>query len=151
MSWTACYNDEYYTHISNKQGSGWFPTQRSRSVYFTRRGPTDQPEIVYPDGRTNSSEEDSDEESSEEGKVSENEGLIAEEQLGGRTTGQLIENDVICQVLRLVVNQGFIVFLYYSEEQYVNKDKLCELYDQICVAAISLPTVPGSTNYAQIV
>jgi hypothetical protein len=104
MSWTACYNDEYYTHISNKQGSGWFPTQRSRSVYFTRRGPTDQPEIVYPDGRTNSSEEDSDEESSKEGKVSENEGLIAEEQLGGRTTGQLIENDVICQVLRLVVN-----------------------------------------------
>jgi hypothetical protein len=106
---------------------------------------------VYPDGRINSSEEDSDEESSEEGKVSENEGLIAEEQLGGRTTGQLIENDVICQVLRLVVNQGFIVFLYYSEEQYVNKDKLYELYDQICVAAISLPIVPGSTNYAQIV
>jgi hypothetical protein len=59
---------------------------------------------VYPDGRTDSSEEDSDEESSEEGEVSENEGLIAEEQLGGRTTGQLAENDVIYQVLRLVVN-----------------------------------------------
>jgi hypothetical protein len=51
---------------------------------------------VYSDGRTNSSEEDSDEESSEEGEVSENEGLTAEEQLGGRTTGQLAENDVIC-------------------------------------------------------
>jgi hypothetical protein len=50
---------------------------------------------VYPDGRINSSEEDSDEESSEEGEVSENEGLTAEEQLGGRTTGQLAENDVI--------------------------------------------------------
>jgi hypothetical protein len=106
---------------------------------------------VYPDGRTNSSEEDSNKESSEEGEVSENEGLIAEEQLGGRTTGQLTENDVIHQVLRLVVNQGFIVFLYYGKEQYVNEDKLCELYDQICVAAISLPTVPRSTNYAWIV
>jgi hypothetical protein len=129
MSWTACYDDECYTHISNKQGSGWFPTRKSRSVYFTRGGPTDQPEIVYPDGRTNSSEEDSDEESSEEGEVSENEGLTAEEQLGGRTTGQLAENDVIRQVLRLVVNQGFMVFLYYGGEQYVNEDKLCELYD----------------------
>jgi hypothetical protein len=45
---------------------------------------------VYPDGRTSSSEE-----SSDEGEVSENEGLIAEEQLGGRTTGQLAENDII--------------------------------------------------------
>jgi hypothetical protein len=51
---------------------------------------------VYPDGRTNSSKEDSNKESSEEGEVSENEGLIAEEQLGRRTTGQLAENDVIC-------------------------------------------------------
>jgi hypothetical protein len=84
---------------------------------------------MYLDSRTNSSKEDSNEESSKEGKVSENEGLIAEEQLEGRTIGQLIENDVIYQVLRLVVNQGFIVFLYYSEEQYVKKDKLYELYD----------------------
>jgi len=98
-----------------------------------------------------SSKKDSDEESSEEGEVSENEGLTAEEQLGGRTMGQLAENDVIRQVLRLVVNQGFIVFLYYKEEQYVNEDKLYELYDQIRVAAISLPTVPRSTNYAWIV
>jgi hypothetical protein len=71
---------------------------------------------VYPDGHIDSSEEDSDEESSEEGEVSENEGLTAEEQLEGRTTGQLAENNVIRQVLRLVVNQGFIVFLYYGEE-----------------------------------
>ena len=98
---------------------------------------------MYPDGRTNSSEEDSDGESSEEGEVSENEGLIAEEQLGGRTTGQLAENDVIRQVLRLVVNQGFMVFLYHGREQYVNKDKLYKLYDQIRVAAISLPTCNG--------
>jgi hypothetical protein len=44
-----------------------------------------------------------------------------------------------------------MVFLYHGGEQYVNEDKLCELYDQIRVAAISLPTVPGSTNYARIV
>jgi len=44
-----------------------------------------------------------------------------------------------------------MVFLYHSEEQYVNEDKLYELYDQIRVAAISLPIVPGSTNYSRIV
>ena len=44
-----------------------------------------------------------------------------------------------------------MVFLYHGREQYVNEDKLCELYDQIRVAAISLPTVPRSTNYTQIV
>jgi hypothetical protein len=44
-----------------------------------------------------------------------------------------------------------MVFPYYGGEQYVNKDKLCELYNQIRMAAISLPTVPGSTNYTRIV
>jgi hypothetical protein len=39
MSWTACYDDEYYTHIGDKQGSGWFPTRKSRSVCFSRGGP----------------------------------------------------------------------------------------------------------------
>jgi hypothetical protein len=29
MSWTAYYDDECYTYISNKQGSGWFPTRKS--------------------------------------------------------------------------------------------------------------------------
>lgn len=27
MSWTACYDDSYMTHYSDKSGSGWFPQQ----------------------------------------------------------------------------------------------------------------------------
>jgi hypothetical protein len=44
-----------------------------------------------------------------------------------------------------------MVFPYYEGEQHVNEDKLYELYDEIRVAAISLPTIPGSTNYGRIV
>jgi hypothetical protein len=69
---------------------------------------------VYPEGYTGSSEEESEEdapepprfvegevisdsaksdEDSEEGEVSENDDLTAEERLGGRTTGQLANDD----------------------------------------------------------
>jgi hypothetical protein len=65
--------------------------------------------------------------------------------------GQLAENDVIRQVLRLVVRTGFMVFPYREGGQFVNEDKLCELYDEIRVAAISLPAIPGSTDYGRIV
>jgi len=60
-------------------------------------------------------------------------------------------NDVTPVIIRIIIQKRLEVFPYHSGEQYVNEDKLCELYDQIRVAAISLPTVPGSTNYARIV
>jgi hypothetical protein len=44
-----------------------------------------------------------------------------------------------------------MVFPYRKGGQFVNEDKLCELYDEIRVAAISLPAVPGSTDYGRIV
>jgi hypothetical protein len=90
-------------------------------------------------------------EDSEEGEVSENDDLTAEERLGGRTTGQLANDDVIRLVLRMMIRKGFIVFLYREGRQYVYKDKLCELVDEIRGIARSLPTVPGSINYARIV
>jgi hypothetical protein len=40
MSWTAYYEDDCYLHLSDKQGSGWFPTRKTQSVYLTRGGPT---------------------------------------------------------------------------------------------------------------
>jgi len=40
MSWTACYDDECFTHMADKQGLGWFPTRKSRSVCLTRGGLT---------------------------------------------------------------------------------------------------------------
>jgi hypothetical protein len=90
-------------------------------------------------------------ESSEEGGASENDDLTVEERLGGRTTGQLANNDVIRLVLRMMTRKGFIVFPYREGRQYVHEDKLCELVDEIQGMARSLPTVPGSINYARIV
>jgi len=154
--------------MADKQGSGWFPTRKSRSVCYSRGGPTypfpgesrgseaeddttDVFRFLEAEIIEESPEEESDSDSDEETSSGENEGLTAEERLGGRTLGQLAENDVIRRVLQLVVRKGFMVFPYHEERQYVNEDKLCDLYDEIRQAASSLPAVPGSTNYARIV
>jgi hypothetical protein len=50
-----------------------------------------------------------------------------------------------------VVNEGFMVFPYHEGQQYVNEDKLCDLYDEIRRAAGDLPTGPGTINYARII
>ena len=95
--------------MGDKQGSGWFPTRKSRSVCYSQGGPTYQvQQYVYPEGYAGSSEEESEDEtseaprfvegevisdsaesdeSSEEGEASENDDLTAEERLGGRTIG----------------------------------------------------------------
>jgi len=44
-----------------------------------------------------------------------------------------------------------MVFPYHDGRQYVHEDKLCDLCDEIRRAVSSLPTVPGSTNYARII
>ena len=90
-------------------------------------------------------------ESSEEGEASENDDLTAEERLGGRTTGQLANDDVIRLVLRMMTHKGFMVFPYREGRQYVHEDKLCDLVDEIRGMARSLPPVPGSVNYSRIV
>ena len=54
MSWTACYDDECFTHIGDKQGSGWFPTRKSRSVCYSQGGPN------YPFQEESSEEESED-------------------------------------------------------------------------------------------
>jgi retrotransposon gag protein/zinc knuckle protein len=38
MSWTACYDDNCNTHLSDKQGSGWFPRKPRTLAMTGRRG-----------------------------------------------------------------------------------------------------------------
>ena len=82
--------------MSDKQGSGWFPTRKSRSVCFTYRRHTDQLQgIVYPDGHTSSSSEESEEEL-EEGEVVNNESDEASEDGESPPLNELIPlNDIL--------------------------------------------------------
>jgi hypothetical protein len=51
--------------MSDKQGSGFFPTRKSRSVCFTRGGPTYDPvDAIWNDGETASSGRESEEDAS---------------------------------------------------------------------------------------
>ena len=38
LSWTAYYDDNYLTHISDKEGTEWFPKElkQTRSIYVIR-------------------------------------------------------------------------------------------------------------------
>ena len=39
LSWTACYDDNCSIHLSDKQGSGWFPTRPRRELNVINRKP----------------------------------------------------------------------------------------------------------------
>ena len=116
MSQTAYYDNEYYTYIGDKQGSGWFPTRKSQSVCFTRGGHTDQLEgLVYDDGLASSSEEESEDESSddqnvEEGEIVEDSDDKDQELDGLATTFPL--GDVTLAILRIIIQKRLEVFPY---------------------------------------
>lgn len=42
MSWTACYDDYCRVHLSDKQGSGWYPTRPKRELNVIQRKPLQQ-------------------------------------------------------------------------------------------------------------
>lgn len=42
LSWTACYDDSCNVHLSDKQGSGWFPTRPRRQLNVIERKPLQQ-------------------------------------------------------------------------------------------------------------
>jgi hypothetical protein len=43
LSWTACYHDSCSVHLSDKQGSGWYPTKPRRELNVIHRKPLQQP------------------------------------------------------------------------------------------------------------
>jgi hypothetical protein len=154
MSWTACYDDECYTHMNDKQGSGWFPSRKSRSVCYIGRGTTNQEqEHVYPEGHMSSDEEEleegevvdteSDEETSGD---SDEENQSPDELVQAFTTG-----DVTPVVLRIIIRRRQEVFPYYNDVQHVDEDKFLNMVDEIRRAVYDVPIVQGSINYGRIV
>jgi hypothetical protein len=150
MSWTACYDDECYTHMSDKQGSGWFPTRKSRSVCFSRGGPNYH---LQDETMGEGSEEDASETSgSEEGEVVEEANEDSDEEEPDELMQAFPAGDVTPVILRLIIRKRLEVFPYLHDgRQYVNDEKLCDLYDDIRRAVWAMPAAPGAINYSRIV
>jgi hypothetical protein len=150
MSWTACYDDECYTHMGDKQGSGWFPTRKSRSVCFSRGGPNYH---LQDETMEEGSEEDASETSgSEEGEIVEG----TDEESGGEEPDALVQafpaGDITPVILRIIIRKRLEVFPYLHDgRQYVNDEKLCNLYDDIRRAVWAMTVAPGAINYSRIV
>jgi hypothetical protein len=152
MSWTACYDDECYTHMGDKQGSGWFPTRKSRSVCFTRGGHTDQLQgIVYPDGYTSSNEGSSEGEDSNDQDVEEGEIVEDSSDEGDALANTFPPNDVTPVILRIIIQKRLEVFPYHGNLQHVNEDKFLTMVDEIRRAINDVLIVQGSINYGRIV
>ena len=47
LSWTSCYNNNCYIHLSNKQGSGWFP-KRPREKQLNATGQQEGYDYIKP-------------------------------------------------------------------------------------------------------
>jgi hypothetical protein len=150
MSWTACYDDECYTHMSDKQGSGWFPTRKSRSVCFSRGGPNYH---LQDETMGEGSEEDASETSgSEEGEIVEETNEDSDEEEPDELMQAFPAGDVTPVILRLIIRKRLEVFPYLHDgRQYVNDEKLCDLYDDIRRAVWAMPAAPGAINYSRIV
>jgi hypothetical protein len=152
MSWTACYDDECYTYMSDKQGSGWFPTRKSRSVCFTCGGHIDQLQgIVYSDGYTSPNEESSEDEASDDQDVEEGEIVEESDDESDTLTNTFPPNDVTLVVIRIIIQKRLEVFPYYGNLQHVNEDKFLDMVNDIRRAVYNVPIVPSSTNYRRIV
>jgi hypothetical protein len=162
MSWTACYDDECYTHMGDKQGSGWFPTRKSRSVCFTRGGPTDELEgITYDDGQTDSSADESEDDTSDEDSSHDEQGDIhsnnqredsdSENQESDALAATFPLGDITPAILRIIIRKRLEVFPYDGDLQHVHEDKFLNMIDEIRRAVGGVPIVQGSINYARII
>jgi hypothetical protein len=166
MSWTACYDDECYTHMGDKQGSGYFPTRKSRSVCLTRGGPTySTQEYVYPEGYTGTGE-DSESETSDNPEFVEGE-VISDSAESDEDSGEESDaenqpprdelasafpaGDIAPIILRIVIRNRLEAFPYHEGQQYVSENKFLDMYDEIRTAVWKLPVVQGEINYARII
>jgi hypothetical protein len=151
MSWTACYDDSCAIHLSDKQGSGYFPSRRRQSICLTRgmpnptqtaqdalvRYPTPEIEELSLDGST---PEESEEEDSEE---------------DSDATEQVYANfragDIVPQLLGRIMLRKDEVFPWIDGQQHVHDNGFTTLINDVRQLLRNTPVVEGSINYRMIV
>jgi hypothetical protein len=121
---------------------------------------------VYPEGYTESSEEESEDdapapprfvegevisdsaesdEDSDEGSDTENQPPVDD------LTTTFRRRDITPAVIQIIIRQRSEIFPYINGRQHVNENKLIDAYDDIRRILIRTPTVLGETNYSRIV
>lgn len=177
VSWTACYDDDCAIHMSDKEGSGWWPVGKSRSVCRTIGQPSAAERYVggYPSPEDSSTEEESEEEepeqepgqvvrypagyppqqeesSEEEGEASETESV--EETVGvTEFTRTFYSNDPTLRLLEAVADSRPLLLPWDSEGRslMVDESELWELFTKMRKILWDVPHAKDSINYHRIV
>ncbi|KAI7411517.1 hypothetical protein KC336_g12012 [Hortaea werneckii] len=169
ISWTACYDDSCKIHLSDKTGSGFFPTKNSRkqleleeheqecfatwdeddcppasSRFRATRGVPDG--ILTPD----TSEEESENESSEEEELSEEEDDT--QPMVQLNRWRVPEGDIVLEkIFPEIMRRHGIIFPYRDGVQCVDGQELHEMYLTLRRLTWGMPSVGRPTNYTTIV
>jgi hypothetical protein len=180
VSWTACYDDNCAIHYSDKYGSGYWPAQRTRSVYRVIGQPSQAVRFDggHPSPVDSSTDEDSDEDegqvvrytagyppqtesteeeeesSDEEGEVSETEEVDV-----GRSPGvtefarTFYADDPILRLLEAVADSRTLLLPWDAEGriQKVDESELWELFTRMRRVLWDVPHVENSIDYHRIV
>lgn len=160
LSWTACYNDSCAIHLSDKMGSGYFPSRRRQSICLTRgipdttaaarqalvRFPTPEIEELSLDGST---PEESEEEDDPEEDSSESDGSVPGEQL--KLAYYMPMGGILPRILDRLMNRKQEVFPWIDGTQYIHDDKFGQVLSELRHIVINMPVVEHSVNYHSIV
>lgn len=138
LSWTACYNDGCNIHLSDKLGSGYFPTGRRQSVCYSRGGPSQRAEAQW--SRTlydlEVTEEDLPNEPTSEDPEEENTESESEEET---VTHRLPLNDVMLPFTRAIMRKKDAIFPWIQGVQHVNENAFYNLFEELRMMICNLP------------
>lgn len=179
LTWIACYDDDCAIHMSDKQGSGWWPTGKSRSVCRTIGQPSQAVRFVggHPLPEDSSTGEESEQEESEpeqeprqvvrypagyppqqeesseeEGEASETESV--EEPVGvTEFTRTFYSNDPTLRLLKAVADSRPLLLPWGSEGRslMVDESELWELFTKMRRVLWDVPHAKNSIDYHRIV
>lgn len=155
-SWTACYDDYCAIHMSDKQGSGYWPAKVTRSVCRTmgQPGRTVRYPAGYPPQQDSTSEEEEETSSEEEGEVSEVESNGTPEEVGTIDFTRTADaNDVIHRVLALVWESKNLIFPWNADgdEQLVNDSEFWIMIGKLRAILWHMPHEKHSVDHLKIV
>ena len=170
LSWTACYDDSCTTHLSDKDGSGWFPklpkaqtmaatrTVRMRNLEQEPNGRIPTPDLTewrIVKDLTDSSEDKSGNKSSgdsdKENQPPSRDNCRVRAARNKSVQWVLPPDNAAFKVLRLVKEHATRMFPRSGTQQYVNQAEFNEFLTRLWRLAGSLPLQRGTLDYTSFV
>lgn len=153
MSWTTCYNDSCRIHLSDKTGSGFFPSEPRRySICGTRGAPSRELVQQEPIVEDVDSDDDSDisvleldTPSAENGGTESSE--ESEEEIARPNLFKLPPGDMVLQLCRYILLQHGKVFPYVDKYQHVDGPEFEDMIREIRRMTRRLPALETELDY----